>query len=82
MAARADDPFDRRGRLRWWVMRFVVYGLLIAWAVICIFPIYWTLTTSFKLAPNVMQGHLIPFIDYTPGLARLEIARAVAGHPL
>jgi multiple sugar transport system permease protein len=42
--------------------RLGVYGLLILWTVICLFPIYWTLTTSFKLPPNVMQGHLIPWV--------------------
>jgi multiple sugar transport system permease protein len=42
--------------------RIAVYGLLIAWTVVCLFPIYWTLTTSFKLPPNVMQGHLIPWM--------------------
>lgn len=47
-------------------MRIVVYSLLIIWAAICIFPIYWTITTSFKLAPDVMKGNLIPFIDYWP----------------
>ena len=46
--------------------RPLIYGALILWAFICLFPIYWTITTSFKLAPNVMQGHLIPFVDYTP----------------
>jgi multiple sugar transport system permease protein len=34
--------------------------------VICLFPIYWTVTTSFKMAPNVMQGHMVPFVDYQP----------------
>ena len=82
MAVRADDPFDRHQRLRWWAMRLVVYGLLITWAVISIFPIYWTLTTSFKLAPNVMQGHLIPFVDYTPAWRGWKSTRAVAGHPV
>ncbi len=66
MVANAQDPYDRRQRMRWWMMRFVVYGLLIFWAVVCIFPIYWTITTSFKLAPDVMQGNLIPFVDFTP----------------
>lgn len=47
-------------------MRIVVYSLLIIWAIICIFPIYWTITTSFKLAPDVMKGNLIPFVDYWP----------------
>jgi multiple sugar transport system permease protein len=43
-----------------------IYLLLILWAVICLFPIYWTITTSFKTAPNVMKGALIPWLDYQP----------------
>ena len=39
---------------------------MILWAVICLFPIYWTLTTSFKAAPDVMKGNLIPWWDFTP----------------
>ncbi|NJO38396.1 MAG: carbohydrate ABC transporter permease [Rhizobiales bacterium] len=66
MAVRAGDAFDRSQRLRWWAMRLAVYGLLIAWAAVCIFPIYWTLTTSFKMAPDVMKGHLVPWFDYAP----------------
>ena len=46
--------------------RGLIYTLLIAWAVVCLFPIYWTVTTSFKMAPNVMQGALVPWVDYTP----------------
>jgi len=46
--------------------RVLVYGVLIFWAFVCLFPIFWTLTTSFKTAPDVMQGHLIPLIDFTP----------------
>ena len=42
--------------------RVLIYGTLSLWAFICLFPIYWTLTTSFKLPPNVMQGHLIPWV--------------------
>ena len=64
MAARAGQAFDQSQR--WWTMRLVIYTLLIAWAVICIFPIYWTLTTSFKMAPDVMKGNLVPWLDYTP----------------
>ena len=40
--------------------------MLLLWAFICLFPIFWTLTTSFKSAPDVMQGHIIPFIDFKP----------------
>ena len=58
--------YDRRQRVRWWMMRIVVYSLLILWAVICIFPIYWTLTTSFKVAADVMRGNFVPWWDFTP----------------
>ena len=40
--------------------------VLILWAIICLFPIYWTLTTSFKMAPDVMKGNMIPWVDFTP----------------
>ena len=33
---------------------------------ICLFPIYWTATTSFKIAPDVMQGHIVPWLDFDP----------------
>ena len=46
--------------------RIFVYGALILWAFICLFPIYWTLTTSFKVAIDVTQGHLIPWVDFQP----------------
>jgi multiple sugar transport system permease protein len=46
--------------------RVLIYGALIVWTFISLFPIYWTLTTSFKTAVNVTQGHLIPWVDFTP----------------
>lgn len=46
--------------------RTLIYLLLIAWTIVCLFPIYWTATTSFKTAPNVMQGALVPWVDYMP----------------
>jgi multiple sugar transport system permease protein len=59
----AQSGGERLGRI---VSRVLIYGILIIWTFICLFPIYWTLTTSFKAAPDVMQGHLIPFVDFTP----------------
>jgi multiple sugar transport system permease protein len=47
-------------------VRGLTYGILILWAVICLFPIYWTVTTSFKIAPDVMRSHLVPFVDFDP----------------
>ena len=61
-----DSEADLRHRAKWWTGRVVIYGALILWAVICLFPIYWTVTTSFKQAPNVMQGALVPCVDYQP----------------
>lgn len=46
--------------------KVLIYTALILWAFISLFPIYWTISTSFKAAPNVMQGHLIPWIDFKP----------------
>ena len=61
-----DAPSDVGHRARWWTGRIAVYAILVIWAIICLFPIYWTLTTSFKMAPDVMKGHMIPWVDYTP----------------
>lgn len=61
-----DHSSDLAHKAKWYANRTVIYGILILWTIICLFPIYWTITTSFKLAPNVMQGHMIPFVDYQP----------------
>jgi multiple sugar transport system permease protein len=66
MASIDLDKFDRGQRLRWWGMRFVVYGLLTLWAIICIFPLFWTVTTSFKTAADVMRGNLVPWLNFHP----------------
>jgi multiple sugar transport system permease protein len=49
-----------------WTGRVFIYGALILWTIICLFPIYWTITTSFKTAPNVMKGALVPWWDFMP----------------
>ena len=46
--------------------RVLIYGALLLWAFICLFPVYWTVTTSFKVAVDVTQGHLIPGLDFQP----------------
>jgi multiple sugar transport system permease protein len=61
-----ESESDIAYKARWWTSRAAIYGILIVWTIICIFPIYWTITTSFKQAPDVMQGHVIPFVDYQP----------------
>lgn len=61
-----DHEFDRRVQTKWWASRIAIYAALLTWTVICLFPIYWTITTSFKLAPDVMKGNMIPWWDFTP----------------
>lgn len=46
--------------------RVAIYAALVFWAFICLFPIFWTLSTTFKTAVNVTQGHILPFIQYWP----------------
>ena len=58
---------QRRGpRARRLAGRALIYAALIFWTFICLFPIYWTVTTSFKSAIDVTQGHLIPWLDFLP----------------
>ena len=47
--------------------RILTYAALLTWAFICLFPIYWTISTSFKTAVNVTQGDIIPFIGRFQG---------------
>ena len=61
-----DSDADRAFRAKWYLGRTAVYAVLILWAFICLFPIFWTITTSFKAAPDVMQGNLIPWLDFGP----------------
>ena len=43
-----------------------IYAALILWAFISLFPVYWTITTSFKVAVDVQRSHLIPWVDFIP----------------
>jgi multiple sugar transport system permease protein len=55
-------PQERRFPLA----KILIYLALLVWTVIALFPIFWTLSTSFKVAVNVTQGHIIPWVDYRP----------------
>ena len=47
--------------------RMGIYLALIAWAVICLFPLYWTATTSIKSREAVLQGpKYVPWVDFQP----------------
>ncbi|HTJ58491.1 MAG TPA: carbohydrate ABC transporter permease [Devosiaceae bacterium] len=48
------------------ISRVFIYGALIAWTVVSLFPIYWTITTSTKTAVDVTRGSLIPWLNFRP----------------
>ena len=75
-----DSDADRAYKAKWWTSRILIYGVLILWTIICLFPIYWTITTSFKMAPDVHAGPHHPVRRLRAGLAGLALARPVARH--
>jgi multiple sugar transport system permease protein len=77
-----DSPSDHGFRARRFGGRVAIYLILIAWAIVCLFPIYWTITTSFKTAANVMRGNIVPWWDFTPkwlGWRSLGLSPATIG---
>ncbi|TBB15064.1 carbohydrate ABC transporter permease (plasmid) [Rhizobium ruizarguesonis] len=53
-------------RARHLISKTLTYSALCLWAFVCLFPIYWTFTTAFKRAPDILRGHLVPWIDFIP----------------
>lgn len=44
--------------------------LIFAWLCFALFPLYWTLTTSFKRQVDIYDGpRYVPFVDFEPSLA-------------
>jgi multiple sugar transport system permease protein len=44
-----------------------IYVALIIWAIVCLFPLYWTATTSIKSREAVLQGpKYVPWVDFEP----------------
>jgi multiple sugar transport system permease protein len=49
------------------VGRMAIYLALALWALICLFPLYWTATTSIKPREAVIQGpKYAPWVDFQP----------------
>ncbi len=47
--------------------QIVLYGIVIFWSFICLFPFYWLVTTSLKLPLHVSRGPVyIPWFDFDP----------------
>jgi multiple sugar transport system permease protein len=61
-------PGAPRSTRIWHILgRLLTYAVLLIWAFICLFPIYWTITTSFKPNTAVIQGPTyLPYWDFEP----------------
>ncbi len=55
----------RRSKGAW----FFTYGVLTAWSLLLLFPMYWVVTTSFKTRPAISGGAtFVPWVDFDPSL--------------
>ena len=61
-----DTPGAAAHRRRGTLGKVAIYTLLSIWAFISLFPVYWTISTSFKVAKDVQKGAWLPWIDYQP----------------
>src|SRR5690606_22972297 len=48
------------------VRQVLIYAALVFWAFVSLFPVYWTISTSMKVAKDVQLGHLVPWVDFRP----------------
>src|ERR671917_2022128 len=48
------------------LQKSAVYAVLLVWAFVCLFPIYWTVSTAFKEAKDIYDGDLIPWLQFEP----------------
>ena len=55
-----------RRQTRFILGRVGIYVALVVWAFVSLFPIYWTITTTMKVAKDVQLGHMVPWVDFTP----------------
>jgi multiple sugar transport system permease protein len=47
--------------------RVLIYAALLLWTIVALFPIFWTFSTTFKVAKDVQLGNIIPWVQYQPG---------------
>ena len=61
-----DSESDRKFSASWLTGRVLSTRSFCSGLLYVFSPIYWTITTSFKMAPDVMKGNIIPWVDFTP----------------
>lgn len=62
----AADSGATARRLKHIAGKVGIYVALVVWAFVSLFPVYWTITTSMKVAKDVQLGHMIPYVDFEP----------------
>lgn len=62
------DKVERSAQVRKTVLNFVIYGLLIFWALVVLFPFYWMLLTSFKSYASYNAEYIPRFFTLSPTL--------------
>jgi multiple sugar transport system permease protein len=49
-----------------YLKKTLIYSALILWTIVALFPIFWTFSTTFKVAKDVQLGNIIPWVQYQP----------------
>ena len=44
----------------------LIYSALALWTIVALFPIFWTLSTTFKVAKDVQLGNIVPWWQFSP----------------
>lgn len=61
----------------------LTYAVLIIWALICLFPLYWLTVTSLQSVDDFVRGPVyLPFVDFKPTLAAWVDVLFYAGEQL
>ena len=70
MSTRLDyDKVERSAHVRRTVLNTIIYGMLILWALIVLFPFYWMILTSVKSYASYNAEHIPQFFTLSPTLA-------------
>ena len=62
----------------------LIYAALLVWTFIALFPIYWTFSTTFKVAKDVRLGNIVPRLQFQPawlGLRAIGLYRQLTNPP-
>ena len=71
-------------RLKRVVGRTLTYAALLLWAFVCLFPLFWVVTTSFKVANDIYQNNIVPWLQFDPswkGWESLGLSPDTIGEP-